>query len=312
MRLRKKKTPKNSNKHRKTKEKQENIIILGIFLVFIAVVAYLFYFVNLSSDEVIVAVVNGEDITRNDLDWWYKVSVLPEFNEEVTKQDFLILSLIPQEVLVQQAEKEGIKATENDIDGLLGIFIIESGLNIDEFGKHLESRGLTIESIRRSFETRVLVNKLFEKENVDGDFDVNQNSLHEYVDNLIDNSEIEVFEENIEKLVLRSFEDTGDEACGEIRLYTTTKCEVCGESSKVFESWVDGRNAMHWSLDTGDNLLTSEKEKGIPKNEVELFKKYSPNNIIPTVVIGCKYKKVGKFSSEDQREFKAILKILGE
>jgi len=39
----KKKTPKNSNKKRKkAKEKQENRIVLGIFLVFIAVVAYLF------------------------------------------------------------------------------------------------------------------------------------------------------------------------------------------------------------------------------------------------------------------------------
>jgi len=66
----------------------------------------------------------------------------------------------------------------------------------------------------------------------------------------------------------------------------------------------------HWSLDDGDNLLTSRKENGVPKKEVDLFKKYSPNNLVPVVVLGCKYKRIGKFGIEEQDEFKAILKIL--
>ena len=104
----KKKTPKSSNKKRKkTNEKQENIIIIGIFIVFIAVVAYLFYFVNIQSfNEDIVAVVNGDKISRDSLDWWYKVSILPEYTDLITKQDFLMLSLIPQEILMQEAKKK--------------------------------------------------------------------------------------------------------------------------------------------------------------------------------------------------------------
>ena len=67
---------------------------------------------------------------------------------------------------------------------------------------------------------------------------------------------------------------------------------------------------MHWILDAGDDLLTLEKEKGIPKGEVEIFKKYSPNKLVPAVVLGCKYKKIGKFGLEEQDEFKSILKVL--
>ena len=120
-----KKTSKNSNKHKNTKEKQENVIILCIFLIFIVVVAYLFYFLNIkSSDEEVVASVNGEDITRDGLDWWYRVSILPEFRDFITKQDFLILSLIPQEVLMQEAEKENIKVTAEAVEKLIVIFII--------------------------------------------------------------------------------------------------------------------------------------------------------------------------------------------
>jgi len=320
---RKKKTPKNSNKNSK-KDKQENAIILGVFLIFIVAVAYLFYFLNIKTpDEDVVASVNGNEITRDELDWWYKVSILPEYRGVITKQDFMILSLIPQEVLVQQAKKQNIRVSQNDVENLLGLYIIENGLTLDEFEMHLSSRSLTIEDIKKSFETRAFINKLLEKENVligDEVFSDDGTGMQEYVDNLIDNSDIKIFPENIEKLVLRSFEATGDEICDEgkpiIRLYTTRSCSICEESDQVFEALVndlveDGKiEAMHWSLDVGDDLLTLEKEKGIPKEEVEIFKKYSPNKLVPAVVLGCKYKKIGKFGLEEQDEFKAILKAL--
>ena len=324
----KKNTPKRPNKRRKkTKELQENIIILGIFIVFIAVVAYLFYFVNIQSfNENIVAIVNGDEITRDDLDWWYKASVLPEYRDLVTKPDFLVLSLIPQEILLQEAKKNGIKATKDEVEKFMGLSIIENGLTLDEFEDHLESRGLTIEDTKKSFETRTIIIKLLEKENIvsanDNDlfFDENDLVFQEYLSNLINRSKIELFPENIAKLVLRSFKATDDEACDEekpiIRLYTTTKCQACNSNAKIFKNLIKGSTedkkitAMHWSLDTGDNLLTSEKENGIPQEEVAIFKKYSPKKLVPAVVLGCKYKYVGELGAEEQDEFKAILKKL--
>jgi len=319
----KKKTPKNSNKKSK-KEKQENIIIFSIFLIFIVAVSFLFYFLNIkSSNEDAVASVNGNEITRDELDWWYKVSILPEYREVITKQDFLMLSLIPQEILVQQAKKQNIKVTEDDIEKLLGLYIIENALTLDEFEKDLDSRDLTIRDIKKSFETRAIISKLLEKENIfigDEVFEGNSKIMQEYIDKLIDSSEIRIITENIEKLLLRSFEATDDEICDEgkpiIRLYTTTKCEICDDSDKIFKNLVkdfvkdEVITAYHWSLDTGDNLLTIEKEKGIPKEEVAIFKKYSPNKLVPTVVLGCKYKKIGKFDVGEQDEFKSILNVL--
>ena len=319
----KKKTPKNSNKRRKNKkERREKIIVLGIFLVFIVVVIYLFYFFEMpSSNEDIVATVNGNEITREKLDWWYKISVIPEARDFITKQDFLILSLIPQEILMQKAEKENIKVTAEDVEELVGIFI--NGLSLDEFEVHLKSRDLTIEDIKKSFETRATIIKLLEKENINFSDDLSQeedDAFQVYVDDLIDSSDIEIFPENIDKLVLRSFEMTDDEICSEekpiVRMYTTSFCEVCKESGELFQDSVinfiidESVQAKHWSLDTGDNLLTITKEEGVPKEEVALFKKYSPNNLVPTVVIGCKYKHVGKFGIEEREEFEAILKTL--
>lgn len=319
----KKKTPKNSNKNRKKKDKQENIIILGTFLIFIAIVAYLFYFVNISSDDDVVAVVNGKAITRDEMDWWYKLTIFSEDRDDITKHDFLTLSLIPQEILVQQAKKENIKVTKDEVEELLGLYIIENGLSLDKFEKHLNSRSLTIDDIKKSFKTRALLKKLFKKENIligESFFDGYDKSMQSYLNNLIEGSEIKIFAENIEKLVLRSFEETSDEICDEnkpiIRLYTTTKCKVCDESTKVFENAVNESikdkkiKAMHWSLDTGDDLLTLKEEKGIPKEEALIFKKYSPGKLVPAAVIGCKYKKIGKLGVEEQDEFKAIIKML--
>ena len=324
----KKKTPKYSNKHKKAKEKQEIAIIVGIFLVFIVVVAYLFYFVNIKSSDDMVAVVNGNEITREELDWWYKLSILPEFRDFITKQDFLVLSLIPQEILVQKADEEDVKVDDDEVEKLLGLFIIENGLTLDEFENHLNSRGSTINEIKKSFEVRAIIIKLLGKENigfVEGEsknlfFDVDDSAFQEYIDNLIDNSDIEIFPKNIDKLVLKTFEETNDEVCSEekpiIRLYTTSFCEVCKESGRMFQDLVtnfmidESIQARHWSLDTGDNLLTLKKENGVPKEEIAIFKKYSPNNRVPTVVLGCKYKHVGKFGIEQEDEFKAIIKTL--
>jgi len=319
----KKKTPKHSNKD----EKKENAIILAFFLIFIIAVAYVFYFLNIKSDDVdIVATLNGNDISREELDWWYRVSILPEFRDAISKKDFMVLSLVPQEILIQQAKELDIIVTDDDIENLLGLFIIENGMTLDEFETHLTSREITIDEIKKSFETRSFINKLFEKENIVYDFEGlsdDQINVNVYVDGLIDVSDIKIFSDNIEKLILRNFEATEDNICGEnlpiIRLYTTSFCELCEESAEIFDSMVsqfsnEGKLiAYHWNLDEGDNLLTSINEKGIPKDEVDIFKKYSPNKLVPALVLGCKYKKIGKFGIEDKDEFKSILnELIGE
>lgn len=324
----KKKTPKNSRKgNKKAKEKKEKIIVSGIFVLFIAVVAYLFYFVQMSSsNEDVIASVNGNKITRDELDWWYKTSILPDYRDVITKQDFLMLSLIPQEVLLQKAKEENVKATEDEVEKLLGLFIIENGLTLDGFEEDLNLRGITLDEIKKSFEIRAVITKLLEKENIhleedeESFFDEDDGSFQEYLSSLVNNSDIKIFPENIDKLILKSFEETKGELCDEeqliVRMYTTSKCEVCKESGRLFQDLVIGHitdgsiQARHWSLDTGDNLLTLKKENGVPKEEAALFKKYSPNNLVPTMVIGCKYKHIGKFGVEQEEEFKDILKTI--
>lgn len=323
----KKKAPKSSNrKSAKKKEKREWIIIVGIFIAFIAILAFLFYFTELDAKENAVAVVNGNKITKSELDWWYHTSILPEHREIITKADFLALSLIPQEVLIQEAKKNNIKVSNEEVEKSLGIFIIENGWNLEEFENHLASRGITLEQMKDSFEIRLLIINLLKKENMDvADkenlfFDGSDTTIQGYVTELMDNSEIEIFSENIEPLALIRFEETKDELCSEekpiVRLYTTSKCAICENTSKIFENVVrdfisEGSiEAKHWSLDKGDNLLTEEKENGVPKEEVELFKKYGKGKV-PVTVIACKYKLIGSLNNAEEEFDTIINSILG-
>lgn len=332
----KKKTPKSSNKKSaKQKEKRDRIVIVSIFIVFIAILAFLFYFTELDAEEEAVAVVNGKEIKKSDLDWWYRTSILPEYRGIISKGDFLALSLIPQEVLVQEARKNGIKVSKEEIEKSLGLFIINNGWDLKEFESHLSSRGITLEQIKESFEIRIIIIKLLEKENLDvADkeslfFDESDAAVQEYLTELMSNSNVEIFSENIEPLTLTVFEETKDELCSEdartasgtpsvgkpiVRLYTTSKCATCENSSIIFENVVkdfvlEGSiEARHWSLDEGDNLLTGEKENGVPKEEVELFKKYGKGKV-PVTIIACKYQFIGSLENAEE-EFNSIINNL--
>ncbi|MAH33583.1 hypothetical protein CL615_04305 [archaeon] len=325
-----KRTPKNSKKKHKAKEKQENLIIIGIFIVFVLVVAYLFYVVKMPTssnlNENIVAVINGNEITKQELDWWYKLSIEPEYADLVTKQDFLMMSLIPQEVLTQKADKENIKVNADEAEKLLGLFLIDNGITLEEFEEQLNAKSITIDDIKKSFESRAMIMKLMEKENVgfidEGNFNFNENdgAFQEYVDNLLDDADIKIFPENIDRLILKNFKETGDELCNEnkpiLRLYTSTSCKVCNDTTEIFNNLVEKLvedetvEAFHWSLDTGDDLMTSKKEKGIPKEELALFKKNNPNNRVPALNLGCKYTLVGNVDSEAEDESREIIKNL--
>jgi len=320
-----KKAPKNNKKSKKVKN--EGIILLSIFLVFVIVIASVVYFYqNIENNGEVVAIVNGEYITSEELDFWYKLSVMPDFREIVTKEDFLVASLIPQEVLVQEANKKGITSSKEEVEKLLGVLIIESGLTLEEFENSLKEQDAGIEDIKKSFETRVMILNLFEEENLLANgvqeffFEDENRAIQEYIDGLMENATIEIILGN-EKLT--SFEETGDKVCGEdkpiVRLYTTSNCESCRETSKNFQELAleylvkESVYVRHWSLDTGNNLLTLKEETGVPQEEVEIFKKYSPDNKVPLVVVDCKHKLIGNLGVEETKELsKLINNLIGE
>lgn len=121
---------------------------------------------------------------------------------------------------------------------------------------------------------------------------------------------------------VETFTKTEDDICREggklvIRLFSTTKNPASEWVSKAFDEvaneYKDTVIAYHWQLDTGDNTLTEINENGMPKEEVGIFQKYSPQNSVPAYVFGCKYVRIGNAYStldEEKAEFRRVIEQL--
>jgi len=104
-----------------------------------------------------------------------------------------------------------------------------------------------------------------------------------------------------------------------IRLFSTTWCPHCIWIKPTFDRVASeyasqGKIvAYHWELDTGDNTLTNETETAVPASEQALFKKFNPNQSIPTFVFGGKYYRIGNGYEQQQNltleehEFRAVI-----
>ena len=71
--------------------------------------------------------------------------------------------------------------------------------------------------------------------------------------------------------------------------------------------------AYHYDVETGDDLLTPEKESGLPTLALNAYDEFSPNGGVPSFVFGCKYFRLGNgYAGEsgllkEEGEFRAIL-----
>lgn len=99
-----------------------------------------------------------------------------------------------------------------------------------------------------------------------------------------------------------TFKETQDQVCSEegrpiVRMFSLSTCSHCQWIDDTFNGLVSvyaGKIAVeHWQLDTGDNVLTAEKEAQVPADEKALFERYSPSKHVPLFVFGCKYVRIG-------------------
>jgi thiol-disulfide isomerase/thioredoxin len=102
-----------------------------------------------------------------------------------------------------------------------------------------------------------------------------------------------------------------------IRMYGTTVCPHCTWVSPAFEEAVkeyvsQGKIvAYHWQLDSGDDLLSPEKETVVPGSESGIYSSFNPAGTVPTYVFGCKYYRIGN-GFENQRNHEELAKEKAE
>jgi len=374
--LAKRKSPKVSRKKTSKKKKKNDIkkwiewilLLLPVaIIVFVVLTSFIKKYDNgfnnenieILDENSIIAYVNNEQISLGELDKLYDASVPENYKQFFSREQFLIISLIPQRLLLQEAEIAGIEVTDEEVDEILENVLKDNGLTIEQLNDELANNGDDLEGLMSSYGQRIKLLK-FLNENLFKNVKATQkeirelyNSLNlsqseisfesvkdslkerivvekqdkileEYLFSLKENSNIEILFNNQPE----SFIETGDEICKEegkpvLRLYTANACEQCSEVGFIFNQLASAYvnagvvKAYHWEIDTGDNLLTAEKEKGIPSSEWRLLKQYNPDQTVPTYIMGCSFLRIGNLNSdtmdqiaEENELSNAILAIL--
>ena len=110
----------------------------------------------------VVAVVNGDMITSRELERAVKPEFIgqqidpkksPEMADMIRKA--VLDRMVNEKILLQQAEKDGIKVTDEQIDKALEALVAESGLSREAFLAKMEKDGITEKMLRDQSRTHI-------------------------------------------------------------------------------------------------------------------------------------------------------------
>jgi peptidyl-prolyl cis-trans isomerase SurA len=114
------------------------------------------------------ATVNGRSITNDELEKYYQTQFASTEEASADDEQALIQklevlrTLIDSEIMLQRAEKQGLMATETDVDARLNE--LRTPYTQEEFQKTLEARKMTLDDLKAQIRRELSVRKLFNKE----------------------------------------------------------------------------------------------------------------------------------------------------
>ncbi|MFH2019794.1 MAG: peptidylprolyl isomerase [archaeon] len=170
------------NKKAQNSEKRSKIISISLFLILflVVVVGALIIYLNTTpmtdsspeilkklseinykffpKPEVLSAIVDEEKITASELDQRYGM-LPPEYQPYISRLD-LLDQIIDEKVLLKEAEKQGIKITESQVDEYVTELANESGVSVEEFATTLIRRGLTLAEAKQYYKRSMILNEL--------------------------------------------------------------------------------------------------------------------------------------------------------
>lgn len=114
-----------------------------------------------------MAKVNGKKILRADVEKYYRNQTAqapqPPSDEEAASLRLAILKqLIDDEIMLQRAEKDGLLATEEEVNSKLNE--VKAPYTQEQFQQRLKERNLTEEDLKREFRRNITIEKVINKE----------------------------------------------------------------------------------------------------------------------------------------------------
>jgi peptidyl-prolyl cis-trans isomerase SurA len=115
----------------------------------------------------VVATISGKKIMRSELEKYFQNQTAgapqPPSGEQATSLRLSILKeLIDDEIMLQQAEKLGLMATDEEVDGKVNE--LKAPYTQEEFDKHLKEKSLTLDDLKREIRRTLTIEKVVNKE----------------------------------------------------------------------------------------------------------------------------------------------------
>jgi parvulin-like peptidyl-prolyl isomerase len=110
------------------------------------------------SDSPVIAKVNGEKITQEELDSLYKR--LPEQYKSLVSKQVLLEQLIDERLLYEEALKQGYGSTDEEVRTIITQSILLSGLTEEQFYARLAQENVTKEYLVNFYKKQVSINKM--------------------------------------------------------------------------------------------------------------------------------------------------------
>ncbi|MFW6230451.1 MAG: peptidylprolyl isomerase [Nanoarchaeota archaeon] len=219
--IKKKESSSKRHVHRK-KEPRSNVFMITLI---IALVVGGVYFAYRDSPELfepitsifedkgpVAATVNGERIYVSEVEEQYQQ--IPQQLKQGMTKSLVLDQIITQEVLVQEAQDEGIRVTDDELDTFVDNAVERSGWTREEFEKVLEAQDLTFENLKDLYRVSLVIEKLI-NQTVLGNIQVTDEEVRSFYEN--NTEEFTVKEEQVRvQHILISNESVNDTAAREL------------------------------------------------------------------------------------------------
>ena len=117
--------------------------------------------------EGVWAVVDGKDITRAEVDKFYRTQLNPDApepsqDEALSLKLNILDELINNQILLEKAKKLGLEAADGEVEDKFTEF--KSPYTEDEFQRQLKSRGYTVDDLRSDIRQQISIQKVINRE----------------------------------------------------------------------------------------------------------------------------------------------------
>ncbi len=168
-------------------------VILAIVILIAIIFVYTKYYPSTAgsgttNDKTVIASVNGEDITLDELEKAY-VSVPPQSQVSLTKKD-LLNQMIEARLLFQVAKKEGYEISDEKAKEQLELAKKASGLTEEQFQQFLTQQKISEEDLITQIKKQVTV-QIFLNDTIYGKIEIEENEIKDYYNTNKDKFKVE-------------------------------------------------------------------------------------------------------------------------